>query len=74
VGPGWGGAEFADQRQRPGRRNSLPTLGRGFKGVRRSTPLLNYGRNISPTRIRSTQPTVTSCTLPPGPMRIMVGV
>jgi phosphocarrier protein HPr len=26
--------------QLPGRRNSLPTSGRGFKGVRRSTPLL----------------------------------
>jgi hypothetical protein len=29
-----------EQRQLPGRRNSLPTPGRGFKGVRRSTPLL----------------------------------
>jgi hypothetical protein len=29
-----------EQPQLPERRNSLPTLGRGFKGVRRSTPLL----------------------------------
>jgi hypothetical protein len=29
------------ERLLPERRNSLPTLGRGFKGVRRSTPLLN---------------------------------